>query len=645
MEPPSLIESNPHRIVAGVVARFGRLLRWWSAARGMALLAIAAVIAAAGSFAFDFAFEPSRAWRVVGLAVILTALGWIAWRRILGPLTMRLVPSALAIALERRDPAFDARLATAIELPDHPLAPALLSRVNSEAAEIALRTSSAAQLSLKSTFRLVTLAILALGGFTVLATTRGDLATTWWRRSVLLETVRYPRATTLAVLRFTDGVRKVGRGRDVELVMTASGKIPDRATLETIGGRGAGRRRDILTVSPSGEFRTRFRSVLQPVEFTVAAGDERTDTLRLEPVDPPGVTRVDVAISPPTYTGRQPRTMEWTTGAIEVPVGSRITVRATFDQSVTLLETKVSGIALSAERPTSETCIVEWEAVENKRLRIVFANVDGIESDEPFTLDLTAVEDRLPTIEKVEPMNVGPAVTRLAAIPFSIDVKDDYGVESAAVVLTKPGNNQPIRFPFPLDPGTSELNQPLVELGPLKFKEGDKFTAMIEASDLPPSVPFLGEPWTTLWTQRTVKSPGFVFEVVAPDELQARLAARELNYRQRFEQTLRECRAARTSLSDAAAAKDAGSTLQRLRVDEALHSIRKSANETRELAAAFFGLIEEYRNNRVGATGAIERLERSVATPLRKFANESFALRISEIQSAEVTISTLPRRR
>jgi hypothetical protein len=628
---------NPSQVLNLVLGRFARWLRWWSAIRGAAQWSLVAFAIALASFTVDYFLEPSLAWRTAFLVVQAAVLLWLLGRWVVSPLVVRWSPSALAAAFERRVPVMNERLVTAVEVNEFPPAPALLERVHLEAAELARQVLPAALLSIRSTLRLILTSIAAGVAVFVIVEMNGDLARTWWRRTVLLEPISCPRETSLVVEGFRDGVRKVGRGREVEIVVKASGRIPERATLEFQNVRDSGRRRQIMTASSAAEFRHRIHSVVQPLEFTVQAGDERTDSLRLEPVDAPAVVSVETVVDPPSYTGRSAKTQVWTNGPVNAPTGSRISVHLTFGSAIVVLDAKLAGRPVEFKRESATECDVEWEVAETRRLSVRYANDDGVEGDEPFSLEVVAVPDRPPVFDKIEPSNVGPAVSRIAALPISATILDDYGVEQTAFVLTRP-NGGSIRIPLSDIPNPSTRQWPFVELGPLGFKEGDKFTLTMEASDLPPPGLFLGEPLASQWNRRSVRSPSFAFEVVAPDELQARLAAREINHRLRFEQTLRECRDARRTLADST--KDAGATLQRLRVEESLQALRKSANESRELAAAFFGLVEELRNNRVGASGLLERLERSVAEPLRRLAEDSFTHRVRDVQSASAALGT-----
>jgi hypothetical protein len=630
---------NAARLLQLALDRFGRWLRWWSALRGLAQWVLAVFGMAAISFVVDYFLEPNRTYRIVALVVFAAALLWLLGRWVLSPLFVRWTPSALAAALERRVPAMNERLVTAVEVGEFPPAPALLERVHLEAAELAREVFPAAILSIRSTARLLATAMLIGIAALVLVMMNADLARTWWRRVVLLEPIRYPRETSLSIEGFRDGVRKVGRGRDVEIVVKASGQVPQRATLELVNARSSSQRRHVLPISGAGEFRHRFRTVVGPMEFMIQAGDERTDVLRLEPVDPPAVRAVASTIEAPSYTGLPTKTQVWTNGPVNAPAGSRIAVEFAFEKPIAEIAATLAGRPIEIDRRSTDVCVATWEVVDARRLTVRFANEDGVEGDEPFSLDVVAVVDRPPAFEKIEPSNVGPAVTRLAALPVALSLIDDYGVEQAAFVLDRKGSDKSVRIPLATI-RTSSDPKPVVELGPLGFKEGDRFTLTVEASDLPPADPFLGEPWASRWSSRTVRSPSFAFEVVAPDELQARLAARELNHRLRFEQTLRELRDARRTLADAGSAKDAVATLQRLRVEEALQTIRKTANETRELSAAFYGLVEEFRNNRVGASGMLERLERSVADPLRRLAEESFVERVREMQALAGALGT-----
>src|SRR5262249_36171235 len=153
-------------------------------------------------------------------------------------------------ALERRLPSMNERLVTAVELEDFPPAPALIARVQEEAAELTRAASPSTLFSIRSTLRLMMIAVAAGAIVAVLAAANANLAQTWWRGPVLLEALGYPRQPSVVVEGFVAGVRRVGRGRDVEIVVKAWGRAPDRVMVDLVTFS-TGQRRYVLP-APAG---------------------------------------------------------------------------------------------------------------------------------------------------------------------------------------------------------------------------------------------------------------------------------------------------------------------------------------------------------------------------------------------------------
>jgi hypothetical protein len=308
---------------------------------------------------------------------------------------------------------------------------------------------------------------------------------------------------------------------------------------------------------------------------------------------------------------------------LSLPVGTRAELAFAFSKPVASVEfSGLKGVAV--ERPTPTSAAVRFECAASATLRVKLVDADGVDSGEPTPFDLVAVADEPPAFDRFEPLHIGPAVTRLAVAPFALKLTDDYGVEQLRFRFEKSGGPAR-RVPVGDALGRAFVGAPALELADFDLKPGDRFSLAMEASDLPPLDPLSARNWGDRWSDRVVRSPAFSFEVVPADELLARLAARELNGRYRFEQTLRECRAARKTVAELAADPGPSTAGKRLRLDEALAVARKGAGETQELAATFRAVIAEMRNNRCAAASTVERLDSGVARPLDALVRAEFA--------------------
>ena len=267
-----------------------------------------------------------------------------------------------------------------------------------------------------------------------------------------------------------------------------------------------------------------------------------------------------------------------------------------------------------------------WIAHADRHWRCWFRDEDGIEPIEPFAIDALAAEDMPPTIEKFAALDSSGAATPLAAAPFAATFRDDHGVRGAALRIDGPQGSS--EFPF-ADPGATAPRTQTVDLAELGVKAGHTVRIVALASDvpgLPFGLPALAASWQR--TRQTESAP-VSLDIVTPEEFLARLAARELAWRQRFENVVREFGEARSGATTVAAGKLAA-TARRLRLEELPPLLRKDAAETRELAAAFASAAAEVRHNRLPNSTAADRLDRQVARPLRQLADETIPFRLAE---------------
>ena len=121
--------------------------------------------------------------------------------------------------------------------------------------------------------------------------------------------------------------------------------------------------------------------------------------------------------------------------------------------------------------------------------------------------------------------------------------------------------------------------------------------------------------------ERPGRSEPFRFEIVTAEELLSRLAVRELNLRQRFEQTVREIQGVRRSLEEL---RSAPGPADRLAVEAQWIQLRKNANETGGVGLEFRAVLQEMIHNRVTTTRLLERIEQGVVLPLEQASTEEF---------------------
>jgi len=626
-----------------------------------------------GSLATDWLFEPRAGLRAALLAAALAGLAAVVWATAVRRARVPLSYSNLAMLLERRFPEFRDSLLTAVDLtgtavPDD-CNPHLLAQ-SCRQAEAPVRQVRLARVfnrvPLRRSLGAAAVFALSIAGF---ASASPDQAAVWVRRAILLSDELWPRNSRLVIEGFDSGVAKVARGADLEIVAKADLAMPVVPEVVEVRYRGEhGLRRLMSRVGRAEpardeyqEYSYAFRGVLAPIEFDLVGGDAALRGLKIEVVENPAIVEMTLECEYPKYMDRAAGVVS-VTGLMQVPLGSRVTVRARSNKDLVRVAIelpleeppKPPQRVVPAGDPRGFQYVIE-KLSKDTTLLFTLWDTDGIKSREPVRLALAALEDQRPQLS-VQLRGIGAAITPLASIPAVGRVGDDYGLAriwfeyaidkqepKAQPIATPPGNATEFRLSQALD------------VRPLGLKAGQKLLLQVKAEDRCALAAGPGVGTSDRW----------LLDVVTPEQLRTMLQSRELVLRQRFEGVIKDVTETRDSLARvdfepaapspekpaAAGAPEAGEgadaqasqsperlLAQRLlRVQWAQQNSRKDAHETGALAESFGDIREELINNRVDTEELKSRLEDGIARPLRRIADEMFLeldRRLDRLQAA-----------
>lgn len=644
----------------------GRLraeIRRYVTIEGIALTVVVLCAAFWGALGIDWIFEPSAAVRRGLLCVGLIAGVITFYQFVIRRLAVPLSDARLALLLERRFRYFDDSLLTSIDLAESdqqlgPLAIEMLAHTCRAADDRAADVRVSDVFDPTPRRRAVGAAAVLIASVAICAVAIPATLVFGASRLAGLTDEAWPRRTRLVAHGFDSGEIVVARGDDVEVLVQADTKmplVPDVVQIRSRNDDGV-RSRDTMTRVGNAtaddefqDFRYKFGGVLTSLSFDVLGGDARLSDLRIRVVDSPTLRATVLGCEYPAYMNRSPRDVP-VTGAMQIPVGTRITVRAEANKE--LVEVRV-------EYPTAEgTAHIETIALAgpqggarefqftlppldaDKTIQLSLVDTDGIRK--PFALPIVAVFDQPPQVS-LQLRGIGTAITPAARLPLAGTITDDYGVASAIFTVTvdeKETHTAPFAAPAS---SRSEIDvDEAFEVRDLKLKPGQKVLFGAQAADA----------YHLTDGDQPHTSPGarFALDVVSAEALRAMLESRELNLRQRFEQLMAEVIETRDLLSDtpallaesaeepasdtsagsattppAGAAKSVkGPSAEYLRVERARQNAEKNGQETAGIAASFDEIREELINNRVDTEELRIRLKDRIADPLRVIANDMF---------------------
>ncbi|HTQ39955.1 MAG TPA: hypothetical protein VMJ32_13080 [Pirellulales bacterium] len=449
------VELEKHELapsIAGLLDRLRLRIRSYVWTDGLAAAVIVLGLAFWISLAFDWLFEPPWQFRALMLAAAIAALAYVVNRLIVRRAFRPLDNADLAVVLERRFREYHDSLLTTVELSEQSAHAAgfnaeMLHHTRQEAAQ----RSEAVRLG--DVFRftpllrtLTTAAVLAISVL-AFAVAAQEAFATWVQRVVLLDkNLLWPRANHVRVQDFpADHVRKVAKGSDFEI--TAAADLTGRFTLpetvqvryhtdEDINGRD-----NMSTVGTPGandreqKYSYVFKGVMSSIGFDVFGGDDRDRGYRIEVVENPTISHMELACEYPQYTGRPANTVP-ASAVVQLPQGTKITIRCEankdlVDVPVTMVQADKASALADVELPPDgdrrHFSIALPELMEDTTLLFELHDTDGIRSRDPVRLVLAARADDVPAVA-LQLKGISNAITPQARLPVVGNVKDDYGL-------------------------------------------------------------------------------------------------------------------------------------------------------------------------------------------------------------------------
>jgi len=567
--------------LAPAVRRKLRFLRWWLRSyfweHGLNLALAWLGVAFWMSLAIDWLFEPPLAVRRAVFGIVGLVLVWVLLRTIFCRAFVRLSDLNLAMLVERRFPQFDESLLTAVALAGRdgwhwhdasstlgPYHREMLARTCRRAAEPIreVRLRKVVNLTpLRLSAVSVSLLDFAIAAFILFAP---DVVDIWARRNLLLRDEPWPRQTRLLVEGFENGVTKVARGDDLEVIAKADLSMPVVPNVVEVRYRTEGGAPLRAAMSREGtgdparswfqEYSHTFRGVLTPIRFDLVGGDATVRDLRIEVVDSPTLVEMVLECRFADYMDRPTRTLP-VTGVMQLPVGTAITVRAMANKDLVKAEiddgegsTAIGELAphpspLTPRHSSAASGFRRFayrlaDFTEDKNLLFTLFDTDGIKSREPVRLALRALADEPPHLT-VDLNGIGSAITPQARIPAAGHVTDDYGIARIWFDYTIDQKEPATRPVESLSGNCTDFRlDHALDVRDLKLTAGQKLLVCVKAADRYD----LAEGPNVGTSQR------WPLDVVTPEQLRTILQARELVLRQRFERIIQEVTETRDSL-------------------------------------------------------------------------------------------------
>ncbi|MFW6162494.1 MAG: hypothetical protein ACODAJ_06965 [Planctomycetota bacterium] len=541
----AVAESPAPAPIRSRLAGLRRAVRLWVWLDGGAAVLLTAAGLGAASLLVDRLFRMDRPQRALSLVVGLVALGVVAWRRLIRPLSRRLADEALSLVIESQHGELGQRLISALQFARQGEAGAVGCSPAMVRATIEAGAQAVGSLDFRDALdaRKRNHNLLQIGGVMLVGVAAAVLFPStmglWFSRNILLSTRRWPQKTHLRVLGAEDDALVCPRGDDLTVHVEADpeGVVPSMVTIRYRGPSGSDS--EPMVMVGENVFRTVFKNVLEPFRLRASGGDADTPWCRVRLVERPALETLSLSYVPPQYVGKREVRLPSNIGPHPVPVGSTLLVEVTATKDLaeaTLAYAKDEPGACQRTGPGSFRTRIAGERLKSGTYALTMKDTEGYAARQPTRFSLKIVPDRKPTV-RARLEGIGDLIVPRATIPVECRMTDDHAVVSAAVVYARhvEGQDEPEPRRLPLDRSAGAFGSREVgllhrfEAEPLKLPIGSHLTFRVEATDN-----------DAVTGPKVGASATFSLRPVTEDELRAELLRREQEQRMEFERLLRD---------------------------------------------------------------------------------------------------------
>lgn len=636
------------QLTTGVVQRLARLrsyLAMWFWFDGLAKLLWGAIGLLLVDLALDFFFRMDKPQRAVMLALMVAVVAYIAYRRLVLPLSAPISDDALVLEVERRNPDLCQSVISAWQfskmedLDRRGYSPAMVRQTVQRGATASADVNFNAVLDdkeLRLNGILVFFAVVLIGAVAV-GVVYNPLMGIWANRNLLLGDAVWPQKTYLEVKNAKDGKVVFPRGEDWTQLVTVldqepfkSQVVPENVYIDFRRARGRPtqtmKRKDgTPEAGTKAEFEAVFASVIEPFEFRARGGDAYTPWIRVELVEQPAIADLQLEVIPPAYTKQSAQPLPAGRGPYFVLKGSTLKLQGTANKELVRAEIRHDGKSQPLEISGGTKVSGELKPEEIAATQYVIDLEDTLKltSRRPTTFGLRIRADREPRV-RVRLIGVSGMVVPKARIPFSCRVSDDFGITDLAAHFQWRGDD-PQRpegkgdFQFESikpDLGKTELAlDSALELESHNIPTGSGLTFHFASPDNDNiSGPNLG------------RSSDFLVRVVTEEELRTDLLRREKEQRQEFERLVKGAEDLLTDTKALEAATREADSLSQEQKDQLMQMQKKQkvyATNTGAIAERMTSIAIEVDNNRLEeAEGKLKTRLQEIIKPLRELSDK-----------------------
>lgn len=651
--------------VAGPLAALRQRVAAWFVVEGLGRVLWTTLAMCTASFLLDYFFRLDLSQRSFLLAVIVGVIAVSVVRWLVRPISTPISDDALVLELERAHPEFGESVISAVQF--HRIGTHGNADISRSMIDATIRRGTDALAGVNfgdvinsggwaKNIALLAAALAIVGGLAIASTSIPHIAI-WFRRNVMLRREPWPQNTYLEVLRAVDGKIRIPRGDDYTLVAQVkpeSKVIPAAVSIEFGDGRSP------LPMKPAGEgrFEAVLSNVIQPFDFRLRGGDEHTEPIQVELVEPPAMETLTLEVTYPEYAGGQTETLPPGKGPYFILPGSSLKLTGQGNKPLTQ-----AALVREGERTTLDikggkevSGKLEPKQIATGQYAIELTDDEGLIARRPTTFGLRVRPDREPRV-RARLVGIGGMVTARARLPVVGKVTDDYGIAEIFVEHRwrcdgeekSEGQGKLPLTATQIKPRSLDTTfEDVIELEPLAIPVNSGLAFFVAAADNDnyqedPKVP----------TPNIGKAPDFSIRVVTDEELRSDLLRREKEQRQEFERLVKleeELLSFSRELTAQLDQETEFSKDQQERLAQSPKAQKLIATNCGSVTTRLNSIVVEFVNNRLEEGSKDEdkvelRLRTKVLEPLAKLQKDSFPEAVQRMEQVRRTSGDATARR
>ncbi len=629
---------------------------------GLSKLLFIAVLLILADLLFDRVFQMDLAQRGIMLVVMAVVLLAVIFFKLIKPFSKKVSDDALILQVESKNKDLQESVISAAQFSrgenfeqqgySQSMVDATI-RQGSQAVE-SVNFGKAIDGEAFARNMIILLASIVGLGFIGYGVATTDLWKTWFNRNILLTNDQWPRNTKLEIVGVEDGRLTLARGEDHRQLVKVNkdSKVTDVAvSIEFDDGNS--RTTQDMRKTADLEHSLVFRNLTNEFRFRAVGGDDTTDWVEVNLVDPPGWQELNIFVEMPEYTGLGTMQLPPGGGPHSILENSTVTIKGKSNKPLQTANLKVADQQWNMEKNGDDWQLkISPEQLVGGKYTFDLADESAMKSSRPTSFTFKVKPDRAPSI-RGKLSGIGGLVVPRARVPISYTVGDEFAITKMTVEHVWTGataGSVPQEGEVDLttiDPsltemlGTTEIRSlSTIDLEPLNIPTNVSLRLSINAYD-----------------NNTLTGPGkgkprvFLLRVVTEDELRQELLRREIEQRKAFELILENQQkliydlqgiSDQTNAQNPAKAKD---VLDQLR--EAQRRQKLVGTNASVIGDRFEDFLAEALNNRLdeseseaGASQSYEvRYNQKIVQPIRELDRRQIAESVQLVELTQRAIS------